>query len=222
MNIDSVSSTVGASVHGRLVTVLLLCCCTSSSDSPAQKMAAVVLRLALCLVGAGDNDAETITTAAKELWPHWSWLAIGRHRDGIMILAQNAGKNITVNKAIKDLLAKLPDHLQDIRLFKASSDYLCTEGVFFAQFGTFSRAGKRKADFIRTYVDEGNIVRPSHPSVLTAKEIANEAADDVIRLVLQKFSDHLYMKDHEQNEHHIENRHCCPECALDFNIEHGF
>lgn len=154
-------------------------------------MARAVLRLALCVVQASDYDAEIIATAAKALWPHWSWLAIGEHRDGISILAQNAGKNITVNKAINELKIKLPGHLQDIRLFSAQSDQLCSNGKFIAEFGTFSRAGKRKANFVRTYVDGNNIIDPSHPSVLTAKELAVEVVDDTVRLVMENISNHI-------------------------------
>lgn len=114
-------------------------------------MARAVLRLALCVcaVQGSDSDAETIAIAAKALWPHWSWLAIEEHRDGISILAQNAGKNITVSKAIKDLKIKLPDHLQDIGLFSAQSTQLSSNRKFNSEFSTFSAAGKRKATFVR-------------------------------------------------------------------------
>jgi hypothetical protein len=186
-------------------------------------MARVVLRLALCIVGAGDtDDVETITTVAKALWPHWSWLAIGEHRDGVCILAQNAGKNITVNKAITDLKTKLPNHLHDMRVFTAQSDELCTNGDFIAEFGTFSRAGKRKSTFVRTYVDEDNITDPNHPSVLNKREIALQAADFTIGTILDNITDQIYKKDHEQNVDHVEDRFQCQECAIYFDSIFGY
>jgi hypothetical protein len=184
-------------------------------------VAAQVLRLAMCIVGASDtSDVDAITTAAKALWPHWSWLAICKHQDGICILAQNAGKNITVSKAVKDLQGQLPDHLQVIRVFKAPPDDAAAKAEYIAQFGAFSGSGKRKANFVRTYVDEKNIKNYNHPSVLTQREIAlkleQKSAESEIHSVLVSIIEKINKKDHEENVNHMEDTTACPVCSQAF------
>lgn len=182
-------------------------------------MSKQVKRLSLCILYAQLFDADEVFDAGKKIWPHHNWLGITTYQDGLCLMTQNHGKDITVSKAIKILKNSLPERLQDIHHTVSMDNHGLTVTNFLRQSGILRMAGQKRLSPDPVFVDEGNI--PDNyvhqPALESKKQVEKFIRNNILSDVLENVEKHIYLKDHQENpEKHnkldIEAQLKCSEC----------
>jgi hypothetical protein len=169
-----------------------------------------VRRMALFIKVATDEDIHLVKESAYKLWSTWSWLAIKKQDNGIIILSQNQGRTIDAIKAIRDLKPQLPAHLQNIKHFTSPKDPVVLKTRFEFEYGKFRKAG----EYRKKEISIDNICNTNEDITLDEMD---QDEDDIIReeceSVLFGMLNKLEADDHDNNPDHMYPTWSCVKCS---------